>query len=71
MDTKKDIKKARRHDRLSYLLLGVCLDYFIFRPATKLKPLLFVGIGVVIGMLSCWGIENIIKFIQQAIAVIS
>jgi hypothetical protein len=71
MNTERDIKKARRHDRLSYLLLGVCLDYFLFRPATKLKPLIFVIIGVVIGTLSSWGIENIVKFIKQTLSLIS
>jgi len=68
MTTSKEDKpkkvKMKRTDKLGYIGLGVCIDYFIFKPVRKLRPLWFISIGFALGAVYTYGIHHIINYVK-------
>jgi hypothetical protein len=58
-------------DKASYMLLGVLIDYFLFKPVRVLKPLWTFWVGFVFGLLCSVGIEGIASFFQFVINLFS
>jgi hypothetical protein len=48
----KPKKASKVADNLGWIGLGICVDYFVFKPVRTLRPLLYIGIGYVIGALT-------------------
>lgn len=68
----KDIKEAKRDKDLSnkmgWFALGVCVDYFIFKPARSLRTPLFFATGFVCGMVFEFGLENVVTYVRGLFA---
>lgn len=61
-------KKKKIQEHLGYIGLGVCIDYFIFRPVRKLRPLWFFAAGVVVGMIYSWGLDKIVSAVKGVLS---
>lgn len=57
--------KKKSSDKAGYVMLGVAIDYFLFRPVRALKPLWTFWLGIVVGAFSCIGIENFAELIRS------
>lgn len=62
-------KTSRLTDKAGYILLGVCIDYFFFKPVRALKPLWTFWVGFVFGLLCYVGIENIVSFLNYVVTL--
>lgn len=52
-------------DKAGYVMLGVAVDYFIFKPVRTLKPLLTFWVGVVAGILWSIGMDTLMEIAQN------
>jgi hypothetical protein len=41
---------SKMQDKLGWLGLGICIDYFIFRPVRLVRPILLVSLGFALGI---------------------
>jgi hypothetical protein len=56
--------KKKLTDKAGYIMLGVAVDYFLFKPARALKPLWTFWVGVVAGVLWSVGMERFMEFVN-------
>jgi len=56
------MKTPKLTDKAGYIMLGVCLDYFIMKPVRVLKPMLTFWVGVFCGLAYAIGMENLFTF---------
>jgi hypothetical protein len=56
--------KTTTSDKFGWLMLGMCVDYFIFRPVRFLRPLWYIGVGFAIGCVYSYGLGNIANFVK-------
>lgn len=48
-----------KKEKMGYFALGIGFDYFLGRPARKIQPLWYIGIGTIIGALYVTGLDKI------------
>jgi len=56
------MEKSKLTDKAGYVMLGVCLDYFLMKPVRVLKPMATFWVGVACGFLYAIGMENLFTF---------
>jgi hypothetical protein len=57
-------KKTNKSDKVGYVMLGVAVDYFLFRPVRTLKPFWTFILGFVVGAIYTIGVEKIADVIR-------
>lgn len=57
-----DDKKLRKY--MGWVGLGICLDYFIFKPIRALRPLVLMAAGFFTGIFSVEAACRILDFVK-------
>ena len=56
--------KMSKKEGLGYVMLGVCLDYFLFKPVRILQPIFYIVFGFVMGIVYTAGFEKIVAVVS-------
>jgi hypothetical protein len=63
------LNNKRIQQKLGWIGLGVCLDYFIFRPIRLLRPLFTVALGFGISIFFIKTVERMVVFAKYLLGL--
>lgn len=58
-------KPSSENSRIGWLMLGIVIDYFIFRPVRSLRVLGYIVAGFILGFIYAQGLDRIAAFIKN------